>query len=94
MVDFGAAYDNPWLYRTMVQMGERLTHDVKLARLAECVIEDSREDSADRGAAIAVLGYRVLEMRRPDLAFAILPMIQAYTDRPLAADTCDTFRTE
>ena len=86
LVDFGAAYDNPWLYRTMVQMGERLTHDVKLARLAECVIEDSREDSADRGAAIAVLGYRVLEMRRPDLALAILPMIQAYTDRPLAAD--------
>lgn len=87
LVDFGAAYDNPWLYRTMVQMGERIGHDVKLARLAECVIEDSREDSADRGAAIAVLGYRVLEMRRPDLAMAVLPMIHGYAGRPLAEDT-------
>lgn len=87
LVDFGAAYDNPWLYRTMVQMGERLGHDVKLARLAECVIEDSREDSADRGAAIAVLGYRVLEMRRADLALAVLPLIQAYAARPLEEGT-------
>jgi hypothetical protein len=87
LVDFGAAYDNPWLYRTMVQMGERLGHDIKLARLAECVIEDSREDSADRGAAIAVLGYRVLEMRRSDLALAVLPLIQAYAGRPLEEDT-------
>jgi hypothetical protein len=87
LVDFGAAYDNPWLYRSMVQMGERLNHDVKLARLAECVIEDSSEDSADRGAAIAVLGYRVLEMRRPDLAMAVLPLIQGYAGRPLADGT-------
>jgi hypothetical protein len=56
LVDFGAAYDNPWLYRSMVQMGERLGDEVKLARLAECVIEDSRVDSADRGAAAAVQG--------------------------------------
>lgn len=87
LVDFGAAYDNPWLYRSMVQMGERLTHEVKLARLAECVIEDSREESADRGAAIAVLGYRILEMRRPDLAMAVLPMIHGYAGRPMADDT-------
>jgi hypothetical protein len=87
LVDFGAAYDNPWLYRTMVQMGERLGHDVKLARLAECVIEDSRDDSADRGAAITVLGYRVLEMRRADLALAVLPLIQAYASRPLEKST-------
>jgi hypothetical protein len=86
LVDFAAAYDNPWLYRSMVQMGERLGHDVKLARLAECVIEDSREDSADRGAAIAVLGYRVLEMRRGDLALAVLPLIDAYVRVPLTDD--------
>lgn len=87
LVDFGAAYDNPWLYRSMVQMGERLSHDVKLARLAECVIEDAREDSADRGAAIAVLGYRVLEMRRADLAQSVLPLIAAYVGVPLTDET-------
>lgn len=83
LIDFGAAYDNPWLYRTLVQMGERLNHEVKLARLAECVIEESRPDSADRGAAIAVLGYRILEMRRADLAQVILPLIEAYIGQPV-----------
>ena len=87
LVDFGAAYDNPWLYRSMVQMGERLGDDLKLARLAECVIEDSRLDSADRGAAIAVLGYRVLELRLTHLAEQILPLIAAYVDPPLSDDT-------
>jgi len=87
LVDFGAAYDNPWLYRSLVQMGERLNHEVKLARLAECVIEDSRPDSADRGAAIAVLGYRILEMRRADLAAVILPPIEAYVGQPIDQST-------
>ena len=87
LVDFGAAYDNPWLYRSMVQMGERLGDDLKLARLAECVIEDSRADSADRGAAIAVLGYRVLELRLTHLADQIVSLIAAYTGQPLGDDT-------
>lgn len=83
LVAFGTAYDNPWLYRAMVQMGERLSHDVTLARLAECVIEDARPDSADRGAALAVLGYRILEMRLPDLVAPILPVITAYVSLPV-----------
>lgn len=87
LVDFGAAYDNPWLYRSMVQMGERLGDELKLARLAECVIGDSRPDSADRGAAIAVLGYRVLELRLTHLVDQIVPLIADYTDRPIADDT-------
>jgi len=78
LVDFGAAYDNPYLYRAMVQMGERLSDDVKLARLAECVIEDSRPDSADRGAALAVLGYRVLEMRMLDAVPTLIALIKDY----------------
>jgi hypothetical protein len=87
LVDFGAAYDNPWLYRTMVQMGERLGDELKLARLAECVIEDSRAGSADRGAAIAVLGYRVLELRLTHLAGQIIALIAAYAEAPVDHDT-------
>jgi hypothetical protein len=83
LVEFGAAYDNPYLYRAMVQMGERIGEETTLARLAECVIEDSRPDSADRGAAIAVLGYRVLEMRQEGLVSAIMPLIAAYIDLPV-----------
>ncbi|ODT90714.1 MAG: hypothetical protein ABS86_03485 [Sphingobium sp. SCN 64-10] len=87
LVDFGAAYDNPWLYRAMVQMGERLGHDLKLARLAECVIENSAPGSADRGAAIAVLGYRILELRLTNLADTIVGLIAAYLDEPVTDDT-------
>lgn len=83
LVDFGDAYDNPYLYRAMVQMGERIGEETTLARLAECVIEDSRPDSADRGAALAVLGYRVLELRQADLVPAIMPLIAAYVDLPV-----------
>ncbi len=82
LVDFGHAYDNPWLYRSMVQMGERVADDMTLARLAECVIEDAPAESADRGAALAVLGYRVLEMRMPDLATNLLPHLMAYAGEP------------
>lgn len=78
LVDFAKAYDNPWLYRTMVQIGERLNDPVKLARLAESVLEDSRPDSVDRGAAISVLGYRVLEMRMRESAPALISLIEDY----------------
>ncbi|HEY1125659.1 MAG TPA: hypothetical protein VGE65_08490 [Sphingobium sp.] len=83
LVRFGAAYDNPWLYRAMVQMGERIGDEATLARLAECIAEDSRPDSADRGAALAVLGYRILEMREAGLVPAIMPLIAAYVDLPV-----------
>jgi hypothetical protein len=83
IVNFGAAYDNPYLYRAMVQMGERIGEETMLARIAECVIEDSRPDSADRGAAIAVLGYRILEMRKDELVPAIMPLIADYVDLPV-----------
>lgn len=78
LVDFTQAYDNPWLYRSMVQLGERIADQGKLALLAEYVIGDSRPASADRGAAIAVLGYRVMETRMTDSVPAMLTHIHAY----------------
>jgi hypothetical protein len=81
LVDFAAGYDNPWLYRTMVQMGERLTDDAKLARLAEYVIGNARPGSADQGAALAVLGYRVLENRADNVAPVLLGAMATYYDQ-------------
>jgi len=78
LVDFAAGYDNPWLYRVMVQMGERLTDDAKLARLAEYVVVNSRAGSADQGAALAVLGYRILESRADNVAPVLLDAMAAY----------------
>jgi len=81
VVDFAGGYDNPWLYRLMVQMGERLTDDAKLARLAEYVAVNARPGSADQGAALAVLGYRVLESRSDNVVPMLLSAIETYYDR-------------
>lgn len=78
LVAFGADYDNPWLYRVMVQMGERLTDDAKLARLAEYVVVNARAGSADQGAALAVLGYRILENRADNVAPVLLDAMAAF----------------
>ena len=81
VVDFANGYDNPWLYRVMVQMGERLTDDAKLARLAEYVAVNARPGSADQGAALGVLGYRVLENRADNVVPMLLGAIETYYGR-------------
>ncbi len=78
VADFGAAYDNPWLYRTMVQMGERLGNEGTLARLAEYVIGNARMGSADQGAALTVFGYHVLAQRDGGAVAGLLEAIQGY----------------
>jgi hypothetical protein len=81
LVDFANGYDNPWLYRVMVQMGERLSDDAKLARLAEYVAVNARSGSADQGAALSVLGYRVLENRADNVVPMLLGAIEIYYAR-------------
>ena len=78
IVDFARTYDNPYLYRSMVQMGERIRHDLKLATLAHWVMQNARADSADRGAAICVFGYQVLAKREIKMAGQILALIADY----------------
>ena len=78
VVDFGRWYDNPYLYRSMVQMGERLDSPEELARLGETVVGSSRRGSADQGAAICILGYRALEERDVDRAQRCLARITEY----------------
>jgi SAM-dependent methyltransferase len=78
IVDFARTYDNPYLYRPMVQMGERIRHDLKLATLAHWVTVNARADSADRGAAICVLGYQVLAKREIKMAPKILAFVADY----------------
>ncbi|MET3711450.1 hypothetical protein ABIC65_002152 [Sphingomonas trueperi] len=75
---FAEGYDNPWLYRTMVQMGERLADEDLLVNLAEHVATNARPGSADQGAALAVLGYRVLEARAADVVPVLLGAFHDY----------------
>lgn len=78
LADFGQAYDNPWLYRTMVQIGERISNEETLTRLAEYVIGNGRLGSADQGAALTVYGYRVFEKRAVDAVPGLLDAIKGY----------------
>ncbi|MDP3174251.1 MAG: class I SAM-dependent methyltransferase [Phenylobacterium sp.] len=78
VVDFAGSYDNPYLYRTLIQMGERLRDDDKLFRLALMIAENARADSPDRGGAITVLGYRVLEGRSLDDVPNVIGLIESY----------------
>jgi ubiquinone/menaquinone biosynthesis C-methylase UbiE len=83
VADFGAHYDNPWLYRTLVQMGERLTDPGQLRALALDVLANSRNDSADVGAAATVLAYGLLASEeRFDFAGDVFSIADAYGSTP------------
>lgn len=64
VVDFGKYYDNPWLYRTMVQLGERIADPNILINFCLDIAKNAKPGSAERGAALCVLGYQVLETGR------------------------------
>jgi SAM-dependent methyltransferase len=71
LLDFAGGYANPWIYRPLVQVGERLKNDEALVSLARRVVGGAARDSADRAAAITVIGYRILEIRNMEGARAI-----------------------
>ncbi len=60
-VDFATYYDNPWLYRVMVQLGERLIDRDVLFDFCAKVEKQARVGSADQGAALCVLSYQLFE---------------------------------
>ena len=61
LVDFAAYYDRPWLVRSMVETPWRIRDRAVLRDIAAEVVAQGRPGSADLGAALAVLGWRVLE---------------------------------
>lgn len=84
VVDFGSHYDNPWLYRTMVQMGERIRDGEVLADLAARALGELRPDSADFGAALTVLAYTLLAQPDSPHTGDALALVHQY-----AAVDCD-----
>lgn len=80
VVDFAGGYDNPYLYRLMVQMGERLRNESKLARLALLVANHGRPGSADQGAAICVLGYQALKQHDNEAAAELMDHLRRYQE--------------
>lgn len=82
---FRRDYDNPWLVRALVAIGMRSESPTVLEQLARDALAQSRSGSADQGAALCVLAYRLLESSATaDAIRAFLPNLEAF-DR--AADS-------
>jgi 2-polyprenyl-3-methyl-5-hydroxy-6-metoxy-1,4-benzoquinol methylase len=61
LVDFKQHYENPWIVHAMVELPWRVRDKPALAQVSRAVAASATEFSADRGAALAVKGYRLLE---------------------------------
>jgi SAM-dependent methyltransferase len=92
VADFGRWYDNPYLYRSLIQMGERLSADDILFHLVLMTAQNARADSPDRGAAICVLGYMVLENRSLDDSGNVIGLIEDYDQASAGSDNPHTVR--
>jgi SAM-dependent methyltransferase len=83
VADFGGHYHNPWLYRSMVHMGDRVRDRDTLTDLAARALDAVPMDSADFGAALTVLGYALLPHPESGHVDDLLPLIDAYLGRDL-----------
>lgn len=64
LADFGAHYENPWIYRALVQMGERISDEQELTALALRTMNGATFATPDVGAALTVIGYGLLAQDR------------------------------
>jgi SAM-dependent methyltransferase len=61
IVDFGKFYDNPWLYRVIVQQHHRILDGQQLFNYCNTMKDLVRHGSADHGAILCVLSYRLMD---------------------------------
>jgi hypothetical protein len=78
VVDIATHYDNPWLYRTLVRMGDRLRDRDALTDLAARALGQVSMASADFGGALTVLGYALLDQPWSSHVDDVLGLIDAY----------------
>nr|WP_244258671.1 methyltransferase domain-containing protein [Cupriavidus gilardii] len=79
---FGRDYDNPWLVRAMVSIGLRTESADLQVEWAQQVVATSAPGSADRGAALAILAYRLLEKHPGGNADDVCALIEEYVAMP------------
>jgi ubiquinone/menaquinone biosynthesis C-methylase UbiE len=88
VIAFARDYENPWLVKALVSRGHRLGDASLLATVAHETLQATpvADGSADAGAALCVLAYRLLEQRDvPDAAVrTFLGDVDVYCARPAA----------
>lgn len=67
LVDFSKYYDNPWVVHAMVEIPWRIKNSKHLFDLAKQLLTQSKLESADYGAALAILGWRYYEDNAVDI---------------------------
>jgi ubiquinone/menaquinone biosynthesis C-methylase UbiE len=75
-------YDNPWLYRVMIQLGEQLSDRKMLVEFCAKIVQEARVGSADQGAALTVLASQLLSaypLTENDV-FGLIRLINAYEE--------------
>ena len=82
LADFADHYQNPWIYRPLVQMGQRLSDDALLTDLALEGWNTFPLSSADFGATTCCLAYRILTRRADEQVPDMLRVIDAYCECP------------
>lgn len=78
LTDFASHYDNPWIYRQIVQMGERIRDINQLTLLATKTRRRSNPSSPDYGAALTVIGYQALNQNQTEKYESLLHDISEY----------------
>lgn len=81
--NYEEAYEYPWIQHAFVSMGIRAHSPVLLHKIGEEIIRKSSPFSADKGAALCIKGYQVLENKQPNYKDIedIIEQLILYTSR-------------
>jgi len=85
-------YANPWILHALVHGGWRMSSQRVLAETLQRLLQEAPEDSADAGAALCILLYRVIAGVVPTGREADLLVRQAERFRNLPAPNAHQFR--
>jgi hypothetical protein len=78
VTSFARHYDNPWIYRSWIQIGERIRDPEVLTPAVVEALAATRADSADRGALLTVRAYAALMAQDFSLYPTIIQQIRDY----------------
>jgi ubiquinone/menaquinone biosynthesis C-methylase UbiE len=72
-------YDDPWVYRQLIQNGQRIRDPQLLSRVIDSVAANTRNDSADFGAMLSVRAYQALLDDNHMAQTAVIDAVENYT---------------
>jgi len=80
LTGFASHYDNPWIYRQLIQNGQRIRDTATLAETIATAVKGARRNSADLGAMLTVLSYQALQDHDDRQRAHLLAEIEAYLE--------------